>query len=217
MRFATINGRRSKICYLVANAIILPVSGWLSEVIGRKRFYMVSVAMFSVASLCCGLAPSLALLVAARALQGIGGGGMAPVEQAMLADTFPPSKRAQAFAAYGVAVIVAPALGPTIGGYITDNASWHWIFFINVPIGALSLGLVAAFVDEPPALVRERKKLGAAGCASTGSASGWWRCGSAFLKSCSTRGRRATGSIRASSSAAPRRLGLPSYAFCPGS
>jgi len=145
--------------YLVANAIILPVSGWLSEVIGRKRFYMLSVAMFSVASLCCGLAPSLALLVAARALQGIGGGGMAPVEQAMLADTFPPSKRAQAFAAYGVAVIVAPALGPTIGGYITDNASWHWIFFINVPIGALSLALVAAFVDEPPTLVRERKEM----------------------------------------------------------
>ena len=145
--------------YLVANAIILPVSGWLSEVIGRRRFYMLSVALFSLASLFCGLAPSLTLLVAARALQGVGGGGMAPVEQAMRADTFPPSKRAQAFAAYGVAVIVAPALGPTIGGYITDNASWHWIFFINVPIGALSLALVAAFVDEPPALVADREKL----------------------------------------------------------
>ncbi len=145
--------------YLVANAIILPISGWLSEVIGRKRFYMLSVALFAVSSLLCGIAPSLGLLVAARALQGLGGGGMAPSEQAMLADTFPPSRRAQAFAAYGVAVIVAPALGPTIGGYITDNASWHWIFFINVPVGALSLALVAAFVDEPPILVDARLAL----------------------------------------------------------
>ena len=145
--------------YLVANAIILPISGWLSEVIGRKRFYMMSVGLFSVASLLCGLAPNLTLLVAARALQGIGGGGMAPSEQAMLADSFPPSRRSQAFAAYGVAVIVAPALGPTIGGWITDNASWHWIFFINVPVGALSLALVAAIVDEPPLLIREREAL----------------------------------------------------------
>ena len=142
--------------YLVANAVILPVSGWLSEVIGRKRFYMMSVGLFSIASFLCGVAPNLTFLIVARVLQGIGGGGMAPSEQAMLADTFPPSKRAQAFAAYGVAVIVAPALGPTIGGYLTDNASWHWIFFINVPIGAASLALVAAFVDEPAVLVRER-------------------------------------------------------------
>ncbi len=144
--------------YLVANAIILLISGWLSEVIGRKRFYMISVGLFSFASFLCGVAPNLSLLIAARVLQGIGG-GMAPSEQAMLADSFPPSKRAQAFAAYGVAVIVAPALGPTIGGYLTDNASWHWIFFINVPIGAASLVLVAAFVDEPAALVKERLEL----------------------------------------------------------
>ena len=145
--------------YLVANAIILPISGWLSEVIGRKRFYMISVGLFSFASLLCGVAPNLSFLIAARVLQGIGGGGMAPSEQAMLADSVSPSKRAQAFAAYGVAVIVAPALGPTIGGYLTDNASWHWIFFINVPIGAASLALVAAFVDEPAALVKERLEL----------------------------------------------------------
>ena len=145
--------------YLVANAVILPISGWLSDVIGRKRFYMLSVGLFTVASLLCGLAPHLTLLVAFRVFQGIGGGGMAPSEQAMLADSFPPSTRAQAFAIYGVAVIVAPAVGPAIGGAITDNVSWHWIFFINVPVGALSLALVAMFVDEPRALVRERLAL----------------------------------------------------------
>ncbi len=142
--------------YLVSNAIILPVSGWLSGVVGRKRFYMLSVALFSVSSLACGLSPNLASLITARVFQGLGGGGLAPSEQSMLADTFPPSKRAQAFALYGVTVIVAPALGPTIGGAITDNISWHWIFFINVPMGLLSLVLVSLFVDEPQILRRER-------------------------------------------------------------
>jgi MFS transporter, DHA2 family, multidrug resistance protein len=144
--------------YLVANAIILPVSGWLSGVVGRKRFYMISVALFTMSSLMCGLSPNLACLITARVFQGLGGGGLAPSEQSMLADTFPPAKRAQAFAMYGVAVIVAPALGPTIGGYITDNASWHWIFFLNVPFGIVSLILVHFFVDEPEVLQRERQK-----------------------------------------------------------
>jgi DHA2 family multidrug resistance protein len=145
--------------YLVANAVILPVSGWLQQVIGRKRFYMLSVALFTFSSLLCGLAPNLQWLIAARICQGIGGGGLAPSEQSMLADTFPPSKRSQAFALYGVAVIVAPALGPTVGGYIADNASWHWIFFINVPVGLISLGLVTLFVDEPSILEQERRAL----------------------------------------------------------
>jgi MFS transporter, DHA2 family, multidrug resistance protein len=142
--------------YLIANAVVLPASGWLSNVIGRKRFYMICVALFTVSSLFCGLAPSLSSLIFFRILQGLGGGGMPTSEQAILADTFPPQQRGQAFALYGVAVIVAPTVGPTIGGWITDNFSWHWIFFINVPIGLISLALVHWFVDEPEVLERER-------------------------------------------------------------
>ncbi len=141
--------------YLVANAVIIPASGWLADVLGRKRYYMMSVSLFTFASLLCGLAPNLSSLVAARVLQGIGGGGLAPVEQSMLADTFPPSRRGLAFAAYGIVVVVAPILGPTFGGWITDNASWHWVFLINIPIGLGSLALVSALVSEPRAL-RER-------------------------------------------------------------
>ena len=144
--------------YLVANAVIIPISGWLADVIGRKRFYMICVAVFTVASFLCGLAPNLASLIFFRIIQGLGGGGMAPSEQAILADTFPPEKRAQAFALYGVAVIVAPTVGPTLGGWITDNYSWHWIFLINVPIGAVSLALVHWLVVEPPLLQHERRE-----------------------------------------------------------
>jgi DHA2 family multidrug resistance protein len=144
--------------YLIANAVILPVSGWLSNVIGRKRFYMICVALFTVASLLCGFASSLTALIVFRILQGLGGGGMPTSEQAMLADTFPPQKRPQAFAIYGIAVIVAPTVGPTIGGWITDNYSWHWIFFINVPFGIISLILVQWLVVEPDVLERERRE-----------------------------------------------------------
>ena len=142
--------------YLVSNAVIIPISGWLSSVIGRKRYYMLSVALFTAASLLCGLAPNIQVLILARILQGIGGGGLAPSEQSMLADTFPPAKRGAAFAAYAFVIIVAPVIGPTIGGYVTDNASWHWIFLVNVPVGILSLFLVNSFVDEPKILVTER-------------------------------------------------------------
>jgi DHA2 family multidrug resistance protein len=145
--------------FLVANAVVIPISGWLADVVGRKRYYMFSVALFTLSSLLCGLAPTLPFLILARILQGIGGGGLAPVEQSMMADTFPPSKRGAAFAIYGVVVIVGPILGPSLGGWITDNYSWHWVFLINVPIGILSLSLVGIFVDEPPALLRRSREL----------------------------------------------------------
>jgi MFS transporter, DHA2 family, multidrug resistance protein len=144
--------------YLVASAVVLPISGWLSGVVGRKRFYMLCVATFTVASLMCALAPNLGMLIVFRVLQGLGGGGMAPSEQAMLADTFPARLRAQAFALYGIAVIVAPTVGPTFGGWLTDNYSWHWIFLINGPIGLVSLALVAWLVTEPETLWRERRE-----------------------------------------------------------
>jgi DHA2 family multidrug resistance protein len=145
--------------FLVANAVIIPISGYLADVVGRKRYYMFSVALFTISSLLCGLAPNLPLLIVARILQGFGGGGLAPVEQSMMADTFPPSRRGAAFAVYGIVVITGPILGPTLGGWITDNYSWHWVFLINVPIGILSLTLVSMFVDEPEALQKARKKI----------------------------------------------------------
>lgn len=143
--------------YLVANAVVLPISGWISNRIGRKRFYMSCVALFTLSSLLCGLAPSLGFLVCLRVLQGAAGGGLQPSEQAILADTFPPAKRAMAFAAYGMAVVLAPAIGPTVGGWITDNYSWRWIFFLNIPVGIISLLLTSRLVEDPP-YVAERKK-----------------------------------------------------------
>jgi DHA2 family multidrug resistance protein len=140
--------------YLVSNAIVLPLSGWLTTVIGRKRFYMTCVALFTVSSVLCGFAPSLGMLIFFRILQGAGGGGMGPSEQAILADTFPPEKRGLAFSVYGMAVVVAPAIGPTLGGWITDNYDWRWIFFINVPVGIFSLFLTSTVVEDPPWLKR---------------------------------------------------------------
>ena len=145
--------------YLVSNAIILPISGWLADVVGRKRFYMFSVALFTVSSLLCALSTSLPMMICFRVLQGIGGGGLAPVEQSIFADTFPPEKRAQAFALYGFTVVGAPILGPALGGWLTDNFSWHWVFLINLPFGALSLLLVGLFVVDSPKVKEDRKKL----------------------------------------------------------
>jgi DHA2 family multidrug resistance protein len=144
--------------YLVANAVILPAGAYMTTFIGRKRFYMICVALFGISSALCGLAWSLPALVFFRVLQGVGGGGMAPSEQAILADTFPPEKRGQAFAMYGLAVVCAPAIGPTLGGYITDNFDWRWIFYLNVPICLISLFLTSRIVEDPPWVANEVKK-----------------------------------------------------------
>ncbi len=142
--------------YLVSNAIVLPLSGWLSSIVGRKNFYMGCVALFTVSSFLCGLAPNLATLIICRVLQGAGGGGLQPSEQAILADTFPPAKRGMAFAVYGIAVVTAPAIGPTLGGWITDNFTWRWIFFINIPVGIISLLLTSRLIQDPPFLRRRK-------------------------------------------------------------
>jgi len=142
--------------YLVANAVVLPMSAWLSRVLGRKNYYLACVALFTITSFLCGIAPSLGVMLFARVLQGIGGGGLAPVEQAILVDTFPPEKRASAFALYTVAIVTAPAIGPVLGGWITENYNWRWVFLINIPIGLLSMFLSNRYVSDPPAFQLER-------------------------------------------------------------
>src|SRR5579862_420624 len=142
--------------YLVSNAIVLPLSGWLSSIVGRKNFYMGCVALFTISSFLCGLAPNLATLIICRVLQGAGGGGLQPSEQAILADTFPPAKRGMAFAVYGIAVVTAPAIGPTLGGWITDNFTWRWIFFINIPVGIISILLTSRLIQDPPYFKRRK-------------------------------------------------------------
>jgi MFS transporter, DHA2 family, multidrug resistance protein len=138
--------------YLVSNAIVLPISGWLANLFGRKRFFLLCIFVFTVSSLLCGIAPSLPLLILFRVLQGVGGGGLQPMAQAILADTFPPQKRGLAFALYGITAIMAPTIGPTLGGWLTDNYSWRWIFYINLPVGIMTLFLVLRFVEDPPYL-----------------------------------------------------------------
>src|SRR3954466_8519286 len=145
--------------YLVANAVILPASAYLTTFLGRKRFYMICVVLFGISSALCGVAPSLGVLIFFRVRQGAGGGGLAPSEQAILADTFPPEKRGQAFALYGFAVVCAPAIGPTLGGWITDNFDWRWCFYINVPVAILSLFLTSRIVEDPPHIVEEVKRV----------------------------------------------------------
>jgi len=142
--------------YLVANAVVLPMSAWLSRVFGRKNYYLGCVALFTLTSLFCGLAPTLGVMLGSRVLQGIAGGGLAPVAQAILVDTFPASKRASAFALYTIVIVTAPAIGPVLGGWITDNYSWRWIFFINIPFGILALLLTSRLISDPPAFAAER-------------------------------------------------------------
>ncbi|PKU23342.1 DHA2 family efflux MFS transporter permease subunit [Telmatospirillum siberiense] len=150
--------------YLVTNAVILPVSGWLSSVMGRTRFFVACIIGFSISSLACGLAPTLGLLIVFRAIQGLTGGGLQPTAQAILADSFPPRQRGMAFALYGMAVVFAPAIGPTLGGWITDQFSWRWVFLLNVPIGVVLTMLVTALLQDPPAYTAarlERRRQGA--------------------------------------------------------
>jgi DHA2 family multidrug resistance protein len=143
--------------YLVANAIVLPITGWLVSLFGRKRFFMTCMVIFTVSSLFCGIAPSLGFLLLFRVLQGAGGGGLQPMAQAILADTFPPEKRGLAFSIYGITAVCAPAIGPTLGGWLTDNASWRWIFLINLPVGLLAVALVYRLVQDPPYLIRRKR------------------------------------------------------------
>jgi MFS transporter, DHA2 family, multidrug resistance protein len=140
--------------YLVSNAIVLPITGWLVSLMGRKRFFLICITLFTLSSLLCGVAPTLAMLLVSRVIQGAGGGGLQPMAQAILADTFPPEKRGLAFSIYGVTAVVAPSIGPTLGGWITDNYTWRWIFLMNLPVGVLALFLVIKYVEDPPFLKR---------------------------------------------------------------
>src|SRR3984957_2020463 len=140
--------------YLVSNAIVLPPSGWLVGFLGRKRFFLIWVVFFTVSSFLCGIAPSLGFLLLFRVWQGAFGGGLQPMAQAILGDTFPPARRGLAFALYGVTIVCAPAIGPTLGGWITDNYSWRWIFYINVPVGILAVLLVTQLLPDPLHLPR---------------------------------------------------------------
>jgi DHA2 family multidrug resistance protein len=136
--------------YLVSNAIVLPAGAWASSVIGRRNFFMSCIALFTIASFLCGISPSLPILLIARVIQGAGGGGLQPMAQAIMADSFDEKRRGQAFALYGLVAVLAPSIGPTLGGWITDNYSWRWIFYINIPVGILALVLVSRLVEDPP-------------------------------------------------------------------
>jgi MFS transporter, DHA2 family, multidrug resistance protein len=138
--------------YLVANAIVLPMSGFLVGLLGRKRYFITCIVFFTLSSFLCGVAPSLTMLLLFRVMQGAFGGGLQPMVQAILTDTFPPEKRGMAFALYGITMVCAPAIGPTLGGWITDNYSWRWIFYINVPVGIVATLLVYRLLEDPPYL-----------------------------------------------------------------
>ncbi len=144
--------------YLVTNAISMPISGWVSTVVGRKRFFLICIVGFTIASLMCGMAPNLSFLVLMRAIQGAAGGGLQPTGQAILTDTFPLRQRGMAFAIYGISVVFAPAVGPTLGGWITDNITWRWVFLLNVPVGLLLIFLITMLIEDPPHLLEARKR-----------------------------------------------------------
>ncbi len=135
--------------YLVANAVVIPMSGWLARLLGRKRYLLASLVLFTIASILCGTATSLGMLIFYRVVQGVGGGGLQPMSQAILMETFPPNQRGLAMGIFGMGVVVGPILGPLLGGYLTDNYSWRWIFYINLPIGILALFMIISFVFDP--------------------------------------------------------------------
>ena len=142
--------------YLISNAIMLPATSWIGKFVGRKRFLIICIILFTVASALCGAAPNLQTLIIARILQGMGGGALQPIAQSVLLESFPPSKRGAAMAVYGMGIVVAPIIGPTLGGWITDNYSWRWIFYINLPIGALAAFMANTFVEDPPYLKNQK-------------------------------------------------------------
>jgi DHA2 family multidrug resistance protein len=142
--------------YLASNAIVLPMGGWLAGLFGRKRFFLLCLFVFTLSSMLCGAAPNLGALILFRVLQGVGGGGLQPMAQAILADIFPPQQRGLAFALYGITAVTAPTIGPTLGGWITDSYSWRWIFYINLPVGLLTMFLAYRMVEDPPYLKRAK-------------------------------------------------------------
>src|ERR1700739_2091748 len=145
--------------YLVSNAVVLPMGGWAASVIGRKNFFMLCITIFTISSFLCGIANTLPLLLMFRVLQGAGGRGWQPMAQAIMADSSEPSKRGLAFSLYGLVAVLAPSIGPTLGGWITDNYSWNWIFYINIPVGILTLILTNRLVEDPPWIKADRKNL----------------------------------------------------------
>jgi DHA2 family multidrug resistance protein len=175
--------------YLVANGIVIPISGWLANHFGRKNLLLISTAGFTVASLLCGIAPSMGLLVTFRVIQGACGGSLQPLSQAVLLEAFPREQHGKAMAIFALGVIVAPVLGPVLGGWLTDNYSWRWVFYINLPVGVISVLMIKAFVKDPP-YIRRRSIPG-----------GWrhWFFGWPRSRSCWTRGRKRIGSIQGSS------------------
>jgi DHA2 family multidrug resistance protein len=142
--------------YLISNAVVLPASAWFSSFFGRKRFLLACIAIFTIASFICGMAPSLAVLIFARVIQGAGGGALQPISQAILLESFPPAKHGVAMAAYGFGVIMAPVMGPVMGGWITDHYSWRWLFYMNLPIGLLAVWMIRRFVFDPDYIQKAR-------------------------------------------------------------
>src|SRR5438445_8181769 len=145
--------------YLAANAIVLPISGWLSAYLGRRNYFLLSIAVFTLASALCGLATSLGQIILFRVIQGLAGGGLQPSSQGVLLDTFPPEKQGAAMTMFGIAALIAPIVGPTLGGWLVVNYDWRWIFLINIPVGLLALGAAYVLVDDPEYLKTEREEL----------------------------------------------------------